>query len=80
MLDKVSGQLVQPVVSGDHLIVLTEQLFQEGDLVWIEIGLLSLLSNAVVKVKLGEAQLLAPVFIHQLHRGLIFLGALEVVA
>ena len=80
MLDEVVGQLVQPVVSGDHLVVLAEQLLQEGDLVWIEVGLFNLLGDAVIEVEPGDAQLLAPVFIHQLHRGLVFLGAFEVVA
>ena len=44
VLDEIVRQLVQPVVGGDDLVVLAEQLLQQGRLVGIEVGLLDLAS------------------------------------
>src|SRR5436309_15111637 len=47
VLDEVIGQLVHPVTSGDHLLILTEQLLQYYRLAWIDVPLLCLLSESV---------------------------------
>ena len=80
MLDEVVGQLVQTVIGGDDLIVLPQQLLQQHGLVRVEFGLLDLGGDAVVEVQSRDAELFAPVFVDQLHGGLVFLRALEVVA
>ena len=80
VLDEVVGQLVQPIVGGDDLVVLAEQLLQQRGLIRVELGLLDRLGDPVVQVEPRDAQLLAPVLVDQLDRGLVLLGALEVVA
>lgn len=63
MLDEVIGQLVQPVVGRNHLVVPAEQLLKQGLLIRVEIGLLDRVGDAVVEVEPGDAQLLAPVLV-----------------
>ena len=80
MLDEVVGDLVQPIVGRDHLVVPAQQLFEQRRLVGVEFGLLDLGGDAVVEVQPGNAELLAPVLVDELHRRSVLLGALEVVS
>ena len=80
MLDEIGGDLVQPLVGGDDLVVLPEQLLEQRLLVRVEFGLLDRLGDAVVQVEPRDAQLLAAVLVDQLHGRAVLFGALEVVA
>ena len=80
MLDEVVGQLVEPIVGRDDLVVLAEQFLQQRGLIGVEVGLLDRLGDPVVQVEPGDPQLLAPVLVDQLDGGLVLLGPLEVVA
>ena len=80
MLDEIVGQLVQTIIGGDDLVVLAEQMFQERLLVRVQVRLFDRIGNPVVQVQARDAELFTPILVDQLHRGLIFLGALEVVA
>ena len=80
VLDEIGRDLVQPLVGGDDLVVLAQQLFEQRLLVGVELGLLDLLRDAVVQIDPRHAQLLAPVLVDQLDGRAVLLGALEVVA
>ena len=80
VLDEVLGNLLQPLVGGDDLVVLAQQLLQQGRLIRVEVSLLDLVGDQVVEVEPRHAELLAAVLIHQLDRGAVFFRTLEVVA
>ena len=80
MLDEIVSHLVQPMIGGDHFVVLPQQLFQQRLLVRVQFGLGNRFGDSVVQVEPGEAQFLAPVLIDQPHRGPVLFGTLEVVA
>ena len=80
MLDEIGGDLVQPLVGGDDLVVLAQQLVEKRRLVGIEFGLLDFRRDAVVQVGPRHAELLAPVLVDELDGGAVLLGPLEVVA
>ena len=46
----------------------------------VEVGLLNGVGDPVIQIEAGDTQLLAPVLVDQLDRGLILFGTLEVVA
>ena len=73
-------QLVQAVVGCNDLIVLAQQLLEQGRLIGVELSFLDLGRDTIVQVEPGNTQLLAAVLVDQLHRGLVFFGPLEVVA
>ena len=66
MLDKVGRNPVQPFVSCDDFVILSEQPFKQRFLVWIELGFLDPCCNAVVQIRPRNAQFLAPVLVDQL--------------
>ncbi len=80
VLYEILGQFVQAIVRRDHLVVLAEQILQQGLLIRVELGVFDRLGDSVIQVKTGDAQFLAPALVDQLDRGLIFFGTLEVVA
>ena len=80
VLDEVVRELVEPIVSGDDLVVLAEQSFEQRGLIRVEVGLVDCLGDAIVEVEAGDAQLFAAVLVDELHGGVIFFGSLEVVA
>jgi len=80
VLDEVRSDLVQAIIGGDNLIILAQEVLQQGFLVRIEVCLLDLLGHPVIEVLAGDSELLAPALVNELDRGLVFLRALEVVA
>ena len=50
MLDKIFGQLVQPVVGRDDFIILAEQLFEQGILIGIEVRLRNGFGDPVIQI------------------------------
>ena len=50
MIDEIDGDLVQPFVGGDNLVVLAQQLLEQCLLVGIEFCLLDLRRDAVVQI------------------------------
>jgi len=79
VLHEVGGHLVEAVVGGHHLVVLAQQLREQRFLVGVEPGGLDHLSHPIVQVEVRDAQLLAAVFVHQLHGRAVLLRALEIV-
>ena len=79
MLDEIRRNLIEPLVGGDDLIVLPEELIEQRRLVRIEFGLLDLRRDPVVQIGSDDAQLLATVLIDQLDGCAVLLRAFEVV-
>jgi len=79
MFDKVVGQLLQNIVSSDNLVILTQQLLQQGGLIFIKLGLFHGIGNPVVQIQPGNAQFLSPAFVDQLDRSAVLFGAFEVI-
>ena len=80
MLDKVGRELVQAVAGGNDFVILTEELLEQGFLVWVELGLGDGFGDTVVEVEPGDAEFLAAILVHQLDGGIVFLRPFEVVA
>ena len=80
MLDEIGGQLVQPVVGSDDLVILPQQLLQQCLLVGIEIRLFDRRGDPVVQVQSGNAQFFAPVLVDQLDGRPVLFRTLEIVA
>ena len=80
VLDEIRRDLVEPLVGGDDLVVLAEQLIEQRRLVRVEFGLLDLLGDAVVQIEPRHAELLAAVLVDELDGRAVLFRALEVVA
>ena len=80
MIDEIDGDLVQPFVGSDDLVVLAQQLLEQRLLVGIEFCLLDLRHDAVVQIGPCHTQLLAAILVDQLDGRSVFLGPLEIVA
>ena len=80
MLNEIGRDLVEPLVGGDDLVILAQQLLEQRRLIRVEFGLLDLLGDPVIEVGLGDAQLLAPVLVDQLDGRAVLLRPLEIVA
>ena len=81
MLDEIGGDLVQPLVGGDDLVVLARAASRAAP-AWSGSSSASsiFVGDAVVQVEPRDAELLAPVLVDQLDGGAVLLRALEVVA
>lgn len=80
MFDEVVGEFFQPGIGGDDFVVLAQQLFHKGLLIWLQFGGFDCFADLVVQVRLAMLRASPTVLIHELDRCPVLLAAFEVVA
>ena len=70
---------LQPVITGDNLVLPTQLPFEFCLLFWVEFRLLNQIVNVIVQVRIYQLQLRCSIFVEERHRRAIFDRLLEVV-